>query len=111
VAGQDMTIKQGVTWRYIFYYRDPTGAPIDITGYEVHGEIRSKKTGDSRLLATISFEITDAPAGEFTGEMSATDTSAIDRSGYYDVELTDTNGEVVRIRSGRVLLDTEVTTS
>jgi hypothetical protein len=43
--------------------------------------------------------------------MSATDTSAIDRSGYYDVELTDTNGEVVRIRSGRVLLDTEVTTS
>ena len=64
---------------------DSTGAPLDITSATFSGQVRSRKLRSGRLLAEMTFEITDALAGEFTVSMDDTTTSKLDRDGYYDI--------------------------
>ena len=104
---RNLTVQQGASWRRTLTYKDSSGNPIDITGYSIHGEIREKKTRDSRLLAIMTMTIVDAPNGKFTAEMTSEQTAQIDRSGYYDITLS--SSDTVRISQGRILLDTEVT--
>ena len=109
----NFTIDQGSTWTLQLIYKDPNGAPINLSGYTAKMQLRSKfDSADAVLTLTSGSGITiDGPTG--TINLVATDeqTEAI-KSGFYVYDLELSNGGVItRLIQGQVTLSPQVTLS
>lgn len=104
----DLIIEQGSDYRRAIPVLDETGAPLDITGWSVRGQIRLTYTSPTPLhdlgphltIAGTAVEL------EITGEASA---PWVWQLAFYDVELVDPSGNPTRLMQGRVVVSPEVT--
>ena len=116
----ELKLEQGTTFRRaIRYIADET--PVDLTGYDIRMQIRPQyadRTDEILLEATLGngrIEILDQSdpdeVGYFTITISAEDTENLqwDRQAFYDIELEESNGHVIRLLAGRATLFREVT--
>ena len=114
----NFTIEQGTTFTRTFWYKDSSGEPINLSGYNIRMDI--KNSYDSAALATFStstghFTLSTPADGTIPNQINllvnATETAALNFSGaLYDIELI--NGDIVtRLLQGRIKLSPEVTTS
>jgi len=112
IAGiYNFTLDQGSTWTLQIIYNDPSGTPINLTGYTAEMQIRRKFDSDTAVLtlSTSNGGITiTGPTG--TLDLVATDEQAdIDPGLYvYDLELS-TGGVRTRLIQGTVTVSGEVT--
>jgi hypothetical protein len=107
----DLRIKQGETWRRTFPVYNAAGGPLDLTGCTVRGQVRATKTSGSVLHTWVTgLENIALAPGQVTLYVPAAVSSAWTwTAGRWDLELTDTAGDVTRLVEGVVLVDPEVT--
>lgn len=114
MAAGNYTIKidQGSDFSLVVEWKDPAGAPINMTGFSAKMDIRDR-AGDPDLIDSFSvgsgLTITGA-AGRVTLSITASESSAwdFDRA-VYDLEVTSGGGAKTRLIQGAVLLSREVT--
>lgn len=114
IAGiYNITCEQGSTLTRTFRVQNPNASVYDLTGYQARMQIR--RDVDS---TTVLFTATSSPAagiiisntfGEISLTMTATQTAAIQRSGYYDLEIYNAAGVVYKVVKGKFNLSKEVT--
>lgn len=109
----DLSIDQGATFQLLITWNDPSGTPINLTGYTARMQIRPTQPS-----STIVLELTTENGGITLGGLagtislfaSATATAAITAdSGVYDLELASAGGIVTRLLQGSVTFNPEVT--
>ena len=120
-ASYNMNIDQGSDFLLTLTIKDPAGLEVDLTGFTFSGQIR-KNISDSTVVASFDFTILDqvTNTGQVTVGLDAATSSAILLKSQktvsrkaekmaYDIEKTDTLGQVERILQGQVLFSPEVT--
>lgn len=111
----NFTVQQGDTFALQLDYKTAassaaTPAAVDLTGAVVSSQIRVAQDKTSALLATFTCPITVPLSGKFELRLTASQTAALDFSvGYYDVQVTSSDGTKRTILEGRVTLNREVT--
>ena len=107
----NFTLDQGSTWTLQLVYEDPSGTPINLTGYTA--EMKVRKKADSSVvvlhLSTSNGGITiNGPLGKLN--LIATDEQTDIEPGLYvyDLEL-DISGTRTRLIQGMVTVSAEVT--
>lgn len=119
-AELDLLIRQGATFGpNNSSLKNPDGSPINLTGASLRLQIR--KTPNSTLSpgAVGTAEITDAAQGLFTWGFSAEQTALLpadargetepDSQYVWDMELEDSQGRIIPLVYGKVLVFREVT--
>jgi hypothetical protein len=123
-------IEQGATFDPIIQYLNPApdpdndpdtpGAPIDITGYDARMKARTgSKTGTVFLDLTIAntgIVILSEPLGQFQLAVDDTTTGSMveadfEGGAFYDFEIIDTAGKVIRLIEGTISFSVNVTTT
>lgn len=131
---QNLTIRQGETWSYIYTWLDSAGSAIDLTGYTARMSIKADfdssneaylSTGSDADGGTIAL---GGALGTVTMSMTATQSAALagglntflatadyEQIGMrvkfkYDCELVSSGGAVTRILEGAVVVQREITT-
>jgi len=115
-----LRLEQGATKRFTIEYRDPTGAPIDLTGYAGRGQIRPTPPS-TEVLGEFVVTIPDPETGVVLVELPATALEHLELTGRnftetteasYDIEVYTQNDEhVVRLLNGQCFISPEVTKS
>ena len=108
----NFTLDQGSTWTLQIVYQDPSGTPINLTGYNAQMKVR-KKADSSAVVLSLA---TGGQGIVITGaqgklNLTATDeqTQVIEPGLYvYDLEL-DNGGVRTRLIQGMVTVSAEVT--
>lgn len=87
--------------------------PINLNGATIESQIRKSCNASS---ATVSFSVTytDLENGKFKLSLNNTQTSAIPVKGckqkyYYDVEMTQYNGDKIKLMTGTIVVQREIT--
>lgn len=108
----DKVIQQGVTFAKRFLWKDAAGTPIDLTGYSARMQGR-RSASSPDVLMEFSTELGSIVLGGVDGtidlRLSAQETSAIEKGGVYDLELTSPGGVVTRLLEGTFEISREVT--
>jgi hypothetical protein len=84
-------IKRGERFDPVYTYTDDNDEPQSIVGHTLTGYIRSGRSVDSDLLATLTIETVDAAAGEYSPVIESTatdDTPANYLAGWGSVWIT-----------------------
>jgi hypothetical protein len=105
-------IEQGADWEIVFEWKDPSGTPINITGYSAALQIRTSPLAKTTVLSlTNGNGITiDGALGKITVRATATQTGNITNGQYaYDMELTSLANVVTRLVQGSVTVSPQVT--
>lgn len=107
----NLTIPQGTTWETRWPILDSAGAPADLTGWDVRAQVRTNKFSDSTLYEWSSTIGNASVIGsEVSLRVSATESPDWNwRTGVYDVEIFHSDGRVLRVTQGEILVDIEVT--
>ena len=108
----DLFIEQGAEFTKSFEWKDSTGEPVDLTGYTARMQIRPSVSSDTVIasLTTENGRITlGGTAGTISLFLGATVTDGISKGGVYDLELVQTEDNVVRFAEGSVTVSKEVT--
>lgn len=112
IAGiYNFTLDQGSTWTLQIIYNDPSGTPINLTGYTAEMQIRRKFDSDTPVLtlSTSNGGITIVGATGTLNLIATDEQAAIDPGLYvYDLELS-TGGVRTRLIQGTVTVSGEVT--
>ena len=114
MAGQkNWEVDQNATFSFIVDYKDPDGAAIDLTGASAKMQVRDTK-GGSKLAFTLtspSGGITIDPAnGKLTISITPTQTNKLFfPKSSYDIMLTDSNLNKVKVLEGFMTLSRSVT--
>jgi hypothetical protein len=108
------TIDQGADWYINFTYEQPSGTPVNITGYTAALQIRTSplaKTTVLNLTSAVGGGITITGAsGLLACRATAAQTNAITNGKYaYDIEITSPAGVVTRICQGTIEVSPQVT--
>lgn len=131
---QDLIIRQGETWSFVWTKRDSAGAAVDLTGYSARMAIKDCYNGaqqaylstgaDARggsialggAAGTVTMSMTAAQAADLAGVLNqlalaphSIDYSAPTVTWIYDLELVSPAGVVTRDLQGRVRIEREVT--
>lgn len=108
------TIDQGSTWSVSLVYKDPSGNPINLTGYTAKMQLRKKYDSATAALTLATggqgIVITGATG---TIAITATDeqTATLDPGFYvYDLDLNN-GGVITRLIQGQVTVSAEVTSN
>jgi len=113
----DLITVQGKTWKMELTVTDNNDNPINITGWQVRGQIRKTYKSTEKTADWVCI-ITDGANGKVTVSLPATTTANIPcgatinepASQYvYDIEAEDTNGDVVELMRGKLFVKYEVT--
>lgn len=102
---QDLTIEQGATWAHGWLVKF-NGDPIDET-WTARSQIRAKVTS-ADVLHTFDATV-NADGSVVIAVDDDTSTDWTWRKGVYDVEVESTEGVVLRVAEGSVIVDPEVT--
>ena len=114
MAGQkNWEVDQNATFSFIVDYKDPDGDAIDLTGASAKMQVRDTK-GGSKLAFTLtspSGGITIDPTnGQLTISITPTQTNKLFfPKSSYDIMLTDSNSNKVKILEGFMTLSRSVT--
>ena len=109
-------IEQGSDWEYVFRLTFE-GDAIDLTGCSLRGQIRKTALSED-VVASFTFEITDATDGKAVAKLANTTTtlilageseSASESQYVYDWELVDSSSRVMRIMQGDCTISRGVT--
>lgn len=114
LRNDDLLIPQGTTWaaRWPVYGPDKTLA--DLTGWSVRSQVRLKYQRDTILhewSTTLGNAIASAN-GYVEVRLEPAESSAwtwLHTTAVYDVELTDPDGNVIRITQGEITISPEIT--
>jgi hypothetical protein len=114
MAGQkNFEVDQNATFSFIVEYKDNNGLPIDLTGSTAKMQVRDSKGGDKLAftLTSPSGGIVITPLlGKLTIKMTPTQTSKLFYpKSSYDVMLTDSNSNKIKIVEGFLTLSRSVT--
>jgi hypothetical protein len=114
MAGQkNFEVDQNATFSFIVEYKDNNGLPIDLTGSVAKMQVRDSKGGDKLAftLTSPSGGIVITPLlGKLTIKMTPTQTSKLFYpKSSYDVMLTDSNSNKIKIVEGFLTLSRSVT--
>ena len=104
----NLIIDQGADFQQTFDLTAANGEPLDLTGYTASAQMR-KHSGSKNFYAfTVAF--TDRTSGQIKLTLSDTITSRIKPGRYnYDIILTDSNLEKIKILEGQGLVRGSVT--
>lgn len=107
----NMKLKQGSDERFILTYKDALGDIIDLTGYSARLQVRRQVSSPSPTLSlTMGLGITiTALSGVITIDFTNAQTSSLNGSYVYDLELISPDTRVRRIMQGSITVDPEVT--
>jgi hypothetical protein len=110
MAGKyDFDLPQGATFNRSLVIKDADGTVLDLTGNTLAGQIRTTAQS-STVSGTFAFVITDASNGLISWKMTSTNTALLPaQQCVYDVELTQANGDIIRILEGNVNVTANVT--
>jgi hypothetical protein len=106
-AKHDITIHQGATFELQIAYKDPSGVPINMSGYTVEGQLWNR-LGTSKL-ANFSPSWTVQESGTFTIGLASSVTSGITENGQYDVMVTEPSGKKSYLLQGNAFIDLGLT--
>jgi hypothetical protein len=106
----ELYVDQGTTFNNIINITDDTtNTPVNVQGYAVSSQLR-RSYYSANASANITCSVTDAPNGEITMSMTASNTSNIKAGRYlFDVETIDTLGTVSRILEGIITVTPQIT--
>lgn len=100
---------KGDTFKGQTFGYERNGAPIDLTGATINLMLKKTKTGPSAFTFSTgnNITITDAVNGRWSLDSTVIDIEA--GTYYYDVELTENNGNVSTYLSGKWVILQDVT--
>ena len=106
----DIEHDQGSTFQWDITVYDTDGVtPLDLTGYTVRSQMRRKYL-DVNPAASFNITYPDALNGIVRLGLSAAETAALTRGRYfYDIELVDGLGKVVKLYKGTFIIYSEAT--
>jgi hypothetical protein len=112
-AKHDLVIEQGATFDLRLVWKDPNGAPIDISTSAARMQIRHS-TYDAQPIVSLTSEpgggLTIPAPGTIDILITNEQTAALTVSrGVYDIEIESQAGVVTRLIEGRVVIKQEVT--
>jgi hypothetical protein len=104
----DITIEQGADYSLVLSVKDPSGAPVNLTGVSVRAHIREHSDGPK--IAEFSVQISNAAQGIIRLSIpGATSESLPPTVAFYDVSLARANGVRQRVAEGRVTISRSIT--
>ena len=118
------TIEQGATVNFEIAYKDSSGNPIDLTGYQARMQLRPGPGSNTLYISLSSSLAADGTGLNLSGSgglkpptsgtigvyISAVSSSQLSFDlASYDLELASSDGTVTRILEGKVKLSQEVT--
>lgn len=114
LAGRyNITCDQGSNFSRTIDIKLPNGDPFPLTGYTARMHVRREVDSATTLieLTTANGRITiNGALGRIQLSLTAADTAAMTRGGYYDLEIVRTaTGEVQKVLRGEFRLEKEVT--
>jgi len=107
-------VDQNTTFTFTVEYKDNSGSPIDITGCTAKMQVRDTK-GGSKLAFTLTSPSTggitvDGPNGKLIVKITPTQTNKLFYpKSSYDIMLTDTNLNKIKLLEGFMTLSRSVT--
>lgn len=105
----NLVIDQGATFSTTITLTDNNGDPIDLTLYTGAAQMRKHYTSSSATSFTVTLGGTN---GTIALSLTANATANVSAGRYlYDVELTDTSGDVSRVFEGIVTVNPNITRS
>tara|TARA_R110002167_G_scaffold27065_1_gene92421 strand:- start:424 stop:759 length:336 start_codon:yes stop_codon:yes gene_type:complete len=108
-AKYDFDMDQGATFNRSLTLKDDNGDVVNITNNTFAGQIRTSALSGT-VAGTFAFTIVNGSGGIFNWKMTATNTAALPaQQCVYDVEMTQANGDVVRLLEGFVNIKSNVT--
>ncbi len=108
-AKYDFDLDQGATFNRALQLKDDDGVVVDITNCTFAGQIRTSAASGT-IAGEFDFELTDPTYGRFSWEMTASDTADLPaQQCVYDLEMTQANGDVIRLLEGFVNIKSNVT--
>jgi hypothetical protein len=114
-AIQNVTIEQGATYQLLVTWQDPTGAPIDLTGYRIKSQFKIINTGI--IVITADTAVTTAgvtintpdSTGVIDIQVSASITTTLTGMGVYDLIAEAPSGVIDRLLQGTWSVSNAVT--
>jgi hypothetical protein len=104
----NLSIDQGSTFSTLITCTGPDGAPLDLTGYLVRGQMR--RSYGSSTSHNFVCTVDDAEEGIIKMAMTANTTGGLKPQRYvYDVEIVSPTSEVTRVVEGQVEVNPRVT--
>jgi hypothetical protein len=116
-ARHNITIDQGATFPLYIIWKDPAGAPINLTGYRIRMQIRQSPSTTVKLL---DFDSNTLTAGQSIGALNSTGvidiklapsvTSALSfQNAEWDITATSGAGITTRLVQGKAWVSPAVT--
>jgi hypothetical protein len=113
----NLIFEQHATFQHTVRWKDPGGAPIDITGFRIHLQVRPSATSATVLLNFDSDDLNPGMSitplgvsGEFTITMTPAVTDDLSfTSAEYDLTATSPGGVVYRLHEGKASVSLGVT--
>lgn len=104
----NLIIDQGADFQQTFDLTATNGQPLNLTGYTAAAQMRKHSGSKKAYEFTVTF--TDRESGQIKLSMVDTTTRLIKSGRYvFDIILTDSNLEKVKVLEGQVLLRSSVT--
>ena len=112
-AQKNFEVDQNTTFSFTVEYLDNNNLPINLTGATAKMQVRDTK-GGSKLAFTLSSPtsgiVIDQPAGKLTVTMSQAQTNSLFYpKSSYDIMVTDSNGNRIKLLEGYITLSRSVT--
>lgn len=108
-AKYDFDMDQGATFSRMLTLKDDSGTVVDLTGNTFAGQIRTSALSGT-IAGTFTFTIVNASGGQFNWKMTSTNTALLPaQQCVYDVEMTQADGDVIRLLEGFVNIKSNVT--
>jgi len=106
----DLSIIQGQTFTLSVTVRDINGVPIDLSGYNISGYLKTRYS-DTGKLTDLNATIANGPSGIVTLSIPATGTAALPINyAFYDVEMMNPgDGTITKVLAGKASVFPEIT--
>ena len=103
----NLYVEAGATFTREITYTNADGSIFDLTDYTA--EIQVRETATSETAAITKTPSIDVPTGKVSWTFTAAETSTLTASKYvYAIELTHTDGTVIRFVEGEITVSPEV---
>lgn len=110
----DITAEQGATFSRVLTWRDATSAPVDLYGFSAAMQVRKSLEAATPMLSLSSANNGGITMGGASGQITITASASTMSqlkagSYYYDLEVTNRTGVIIRLLQGKFTVTREVT--